>query len=56
MSAGEVWATEQFEAALGSQPSLYRAVEVEGGLNIKKAGSNEADTLIRVFRILAHLG
>ena len=56
VSASEIWATEEFVEELEKQPNLYRAVEIEGGLNIKKAGSSEEDTFIRAFRMGPRLG
>lgn len=51
VNAGETWATESFVTELQRGPSLYRAIELQGGLNIKKPGSNEDDTFIRAFRV-----
>jgi class 3 adenylate cyclase len=56
VAPGETWASEEFREELAKQPSLYRAVEIEGGMNLKKAGSSEEDAFIRVYRVGANIG
>ena len=63
VTPNEIWVTESFTDALHSAPSFYEAVEItlpdsadgrwhQGRLNIKKIGSREPDTWIKVFRIV----
>ena len=60
VTAGEIWATDEFRQALESRPTRYQATHVpppgdgggpEGAINVKKAGSSEADIWVRLFRI-----
>jgi class 3 adenylate cyclase len=51
VNSGEIWATEEFRDELVKQPSLYGAVEIEGGVNLKKRDSGEEDTFIAVYRV-----
>jgi class 3 adenylate cyclase len=53
---GEIWATDEFKEELAKRPSLYGAVEIEGGLNLKKPRSREEEAFIRVYRIGANTG
>jgi class 3 adenylate cyclase len=53
---GEIWATEEFAEELANRPTLYGAVEIDGGVNLKKPNSREEDTFIRVFRVGPNLG
>jgi hypothetical protein len=56
VAPGEIWATEEFAEELASRPTLYGAVEIGGGVNLKKPNSREEDTLIRVYRVGPNLG
>ena len=56
VAPGEIWATESFRDELAKRPSLYGAVEIEGGMNLKKPGSREEDTFVRAFRVGPSLG
>jgi class 3 adenylate cyclase len=56
VSPGEIWATEEFAEALSNRPTLYGAVEIDGGMNLRKPNSREEDTLIRAFRVGPNLG
>jgi hypothetical protein len=58
----QIWVTERFKAALEQTPSFYRAEEIEpevraevrtadGAFNVRKAGSVEADEMLRLFRV-----
>jgi class 3 adenylate cyclase len=58
--AGEIWGTDEFRQALEARPTRYQATHVppgdagpgpEGAMNVKKAGSNEPDIWVRLFRI-----
>ena len=60
VTAGEIWATEEFRRALESQPTRYQATHVrphdgEGdpgeAINVKKPGSAEPDIWLRLYRI-----
>src|SRR5262245_2887766 len=60
VAAGEIWGTEEFRQALESRPTRYQAVHVapdngggspDGATNVKKAGSNEEDIWVHLFRI-----
>ena len=51
VNAREVWATEEFKRELEKKPTLYEAVEISGGVNIKKPNSTEADTFITTYRL-----
>jgi len=56
VSPGEIWATEEFATELSSRPTLYGAVEIDGGMNLRKPDSREEDTFIRAFRVGPNLG
>jgi class 3 adenylate cyclase len=60
VTAGEIWATDEFRQAMESRPTRYQATPVpppeggggpEGATNVKKPGSSEADIWVRLFRI-----
>jgi len=61
VTAGEIWATEEFRRALEASPTRYQATHVvphdaahggpEGTVNVRKAGSNEGDIWLRLYRI-----
>jgi class 3 adenylate cyclase len=59
VEAGEIWGTDEFRQALEARPTRYQATPVaardgagpEGATNVKKAGSNEPDIWVRLFRI-----
>jgi class 3 adenylate cyclase len=60
VTAGEIWGTDEFRQALESRPTRYQATPVPppdgdggpaGAINVKKAGSSEADIWVRLFRI-----
>ena len=63
VAPNEIWVTESFREALHRTPSFYDVVEVNGGeapdgrwasgrLNIKKVGSSEPDSWVKVYRIV----
>jgi hypothetical protein len=58
----QIWVTQRFKEALEQAPSFYQAEEIErdvraevrtadGTFNVRKAGSVEADEMIRLFRV-----
>ncbi len=60
VTAGEIWATEEFRQALESGPTRYHASLIPpapgvtgpaGATNVKKPGSNEPDIWVRLYRI-----
>lgn len=60
VTAGEIWATDEFRQALEARPTRYQATHLpppdqgdgpEGALNVKKLGSSEPDIWVRLFRI-----
>lgn len=51
VQAGEMWSTEDFKRELEKQPTLYDATQIEGGVNLKKPGSLEEDTVIPAYRL-----
>ena len=63
VTAGEIWATEEFRRALEASPTRYQATHVvprdaaegspDGTVNVRKAGSNEGDIWLRLYRIEA---
>ena len=53
---GQIWATEEFREQFLQRPSLWRTVPIEAShgedlVNVKKAGSSEADLWVRLFRL-----
>jgi hypothetical protein len=63
VNPSEVWVTERFKDALERRSSFYRAESIEphvraevrsadGEFNVKKAGSQEGDHFLRLFRIV----
>ena len=56
VEAGQIWATEEFRQQLLQRPSLWRTAALHGPgaderFNAKKAGSNEADVWLRLYRL-----
>ena len=59
----QIWITERFKEALEQTPSFYRAESIDpdvrpelrsadGAFNVKKAGSQEEDRFLRLFRVV----
>jgi hypothetical protein len=66
VNANEIWATEDFKQVLEAGPTLYQAVALRPGgedstrgdaqFNIKKPGSAEDDSWIKLYRIAPRSG
>jgi hypothetical protein len=51
VQAREMWSTGEFKRELERQPTLYEAVEIPGGVNLRKPGSEEEDRFIDAYRL-----
>ena len=53
---GQIWATEEFRQQFLERPSLWRTTPIaapghDGLFNVRKKGSQEADTWVRLYRL-----